>query len=140
MKSISELQNIRQSKNSELFEKVGLFFAFSNEQFAKNKTPLKEGDKYVSIGAGGYLPKSNIGDFRNGLKEIEKWYRGEIKQNKSEKDEIIYELYNHECFYTGDIATVVELFAGTYTEGQINEIFLKEKLKTKNQEEHAPFL
>ena len=129
MKTVAELNQERQNKNSELFKNVGLFFAFSNEQFEKNKTPLKEGEKYVAIGAGGYLPKGNVEAFTKGLKEIEKWYKGEIKKNKAEEAEIAYELHNHECFYTNDITVVCELFEGTYTKEQILKVYYKELKK-----------
>jgi len=129
MKTVAELKEERQEKNSELFNKVGLFWAFSNEQFEEGKTPLKEGDKYVSIGMGGYLPKSNVEAFTSGLEEIKKWYNEEIKKNKAEKAEIIYELNNHECFYTHDISGVVSMFAGTYTEEEIIAVFVKELKK-----------
>jgi uncharacterized membrane protein len=86
MKSIPELKKEKYDKLSELFEKVGLFFALSSEQFAKNKTFLKEGDKYVLVGgigyAGGYLPKSNSKEFRKGIKEINKWYKNASKERK----------------------------------------------------------
>jgi hypothetical protein len=129
MKTVSELHTERENKNSELFKKVGLFFAFSNQQFDENKTPLKEGEKYVHIGAGGYLPKGNVDEFLNGMEEINKWYKGEIKNNKAEEKEITYELHNHECFYTGDITDVVEMFEGTYTEEQIQKVYNKIRKK-----------
>jgi hypothetical protein len=132
MKSISELKEERQAKNSELFEKVGLFFAFSDEQFQKNKTPLKDGEKYVAIGAGGYLPKGNVDEFLKGMEEINDWYKGEIKSNKAENKEIVYELNNHECFYTNDLTSVYELFEGVYTKEQIKSAYIKEIRK-----EHA---
>jgi hypothetical protein len=126
MKSIPELKEKEQAKLSELFKKVGLFFAFSNEQFTENKTPLKEGEKYVSIGAGGYLPKGNIEEFEKGMKEIKKWHKEEVKKNKAEDKEIIYELNNHECFYTNDLTDVLSLFKGTYSEERIKKLFYKE--------------
>jgi len=129
MKSLKELKQQREQKHTELFHKVGLFWAFSNKQFQENKTPLKEGEKYVSIGAGGYLPKGNVDQFLKGMKDIKKWYNGEIKKNKSEEAEIIYELYNHECFYTNDISDVIEMFEGTYTKEQIIKVYYKEMKK-----------
>jgi hypothetical protein len=129
MKPVAELKEERQEKNSQLFNKVGLFWAFSDKQFEESKTPLKEGDKYVSIGMGGFLPKSNVEAFKSGLEEIQKWYNEEIKKNKAEKAEILYELYNHECFYTRDISDVVSMFAGIYTEEQIIKVFVKESKK-----------
>ena len=56
MKNYPEIRQVAEVKRTELYTNCGLFFAFSNEQFTENKTPLKEGEKYVSIGAGGYLP------------------------------------------------------------------------------------
>jgi hypothetical protein len=126
MKNIPELKQEREAKHSELFKKVGLFWAFSNEQFVENKTSLKEGEKYVSIGAGGYLPKGNVDEFIKGMDEISKWYKSEIKKNKAEEKEIAYELHNHECFYTNDISDVVEMFEGVYTEKQIRLVYYKE--------------
>lgn len=99
---IQELKKQQEEKHSALFKKVGLFWAFSNEQFAANKTPLREGEKYVSIGAGGYLPKGNMTEFEKGMKEINIWFKAEAKRIKFEH--IKYELFNHECFYTGDIS------------------------------------
>jgi len=129
MKSLEELKQQEKNKHTELFHKVGLFWAFSNQQFQENKTPLKEGEKYVSIGAGGYLPKGNVDQFLKGMEDIKKWYNGEIKKNKSEEAEIIYELYNHECFYTNDISDVIEMFEGTYTREQIIKAYYKEMKK-----------
>lgn len=129
MKNIPELKQEREAKHSELFKKVGLFWAFSNEQFIENKTPLREGEKYVSIGAGGYLPKGNVDEFTKGMDEISEWYKSEIKKNKAEEKEIAYELHNHECFYTNDISAVVEMFEGVYTEKQIRLIYYKEVQK-----------
>jgi hypothetical protein len=129
MKTVSELKEEREKRNSELFKKVGLFFAFSNSQFEENKTPLKEGEKYVSIGGGGYMPKGNIEIFENGLKEIKNWYNGEINKNKAQDKEIIHELYNHECFYTGDVSDVVEMFKDRYSSKRIVNLFIKERKK-----------
>jgi len=129
MKSIGELKKERQSKNTELFNKVGLFFAFSDKQFEEGKTTLKEGDKYVSIGGGGYLPKSNVDELLNGLEAIKSWYNSEVKKNKAEEKEIAYELNNHECFYTNDLSDVYQIFEGTYTKEQINKVFCREAKK-----------
>lgn len=126
MKTISEIKKIQELKHTELFNKVGLFWAFSNQQFEENKTPLKEGEKYVSIGAGGYIPKSNIDLFTQGMKDIKNWHREEVNKNKAEEKEIIYELYNHECFYINDCTEVIEIFTGIYTKDQILNTYKKE--------------
>ncbi|HEY5510605.1 MAG TPA: hypothetical protein VIK10_06215 [Prolixibacteraceae bacterium] len=123
MKNYQEIRKQAEEKRSELFKECRLFFAFSNSQFQENKTPLAEGEKYVSIGAGGYLPKSEVNNFSDGLSRIKKWESSEIKRAKLEETEILYELENHECFYTGEIEPVVELFAGKYTEAQIRKVY-----------------
>lgn len=103
-----ELKAQKEAKFSKLLEDCKVFWAFSNEQFAENKTELKEGDKYVSIGDSGYMPKSYVQLFLNGNKEITKWYKSEMKKSKDNADaEILYELNNHECFYVGHIDDVV---------------------------------
>lgn len=89
-----------QEKLTVLFNECGVFFAFSNEQFQENKTPLQDGEKYVSIGAGGYMPKSKVNDYISGSKLINKWEKAEIKKLKDGKElHILSELRNYECSY-----------------------------------------
>lgn len=97
------LKDIIQEKHDELFTACGVFWAFSNEQFDEGKKahPLKEGEKYVSIGMGGFLPKSNFQKLTEGLKELKEYGKQMRKQIKAE-EAILYELNNHEAFYTGD--------------------------------------
>lgn len=109
MKNHIELKKEKQTKFDNLLTDCKVFFAFSNEQFEKNKTELKEGEKYVSIGGGGYMPKSYVQTYLDGSKEIEKWYKKTIKEGKQQDAEILYELNNHECFYTGSIEDVLYL-------------------------------
>ena len=59
-----------------------MFFAFSNQQFDENKTELKDGDKYLSLGAGCYLPKSNYQIYVEGIKKINSEYKKEISKSK----------------------------------------------------------
>lgn len=127
-----EIKKEKEKLTSELFEKCGLFFAFSNEQFEKNKTPLKEGEKYVSIGSGGYIPKGNYDTFKEGMKTISKIGKKKVKENNLAETEILYELNNHECFYTGDYSDVVDMFKGTYTEEEIRDVYNKNREKFEN--------
>jgi len=121
-------QNIKkekEAKTSLLIKKCKMFFAFSNKQFEENKTELKEGEKYLSIGMGAYLPKGNLKIWEDGMEEINNWGRNEIKKKKLEEQEILYELRNHECFYTGEIDDVLDMFKGTYTDEQIRLVYRK---------------
>jgi hypothetical protein len=121
----TEITKEAQDKMTELHDRLGLFWAFSNEQFVKNKTPLKEGEKYVSIGMGGFLPKSNFDELMKGWKEIEAWKKQEVQKNKAEKEEtILYELNNYECFYTGDIADAMPVLKDLgFTVKEVKEVY-----------------
>ena len=125
--SYGDIKKEKERMTDELLKKCGVFFAFSNEQFLANKTPLKEGEKYVSIGGGGYMPKGNIDAFSEGMKSISKLGKNKVKENNLAETEILYELNNHECFYTGDYSDVVDMFKGTYTEEQIRDVYNKHR-------------
>lgn len=57
--TLQEVQRAKQIAIDELFDNLGVFFAFSNQQFEESKTPLAEGDKYVQFANGSFVPKSN---------------------------------------------------------------------------------
>ncbi|MCR9649553.1 hypothetical protein NB559_06720 [Vibrio parahaemolyticus] len=94
-----------QQPQTALFDELGAFFAFSNKQFDQAN---KKGIEYVSLGMGMIVPKNNAKQLVERLEVIQK--EG-IKQDIAEngKEAIIRrELFNHECFYTGDICDCVE--------------------------------
>ena len=121
MKYLSDYQENAQTR---LFNKTGAFFAFSNKQFDEAK---KEGIKYVSMGAGLICPEPYVKEMIETLDSI---YRGAIKKDLKEngKEAIIKrELYNYECFYTGNISTAVEnLDPYGFTEEEIRVIYNNE--------------
>jgi hypothetical protein len=134
MKTYREIRAKAQNKRSILFDKCRLFWAFSNQQFNENKTELKEGEKYVSIGAGGYLPKSEVKNLTKGLEIIRKWENSEIKKQKDGKNaHILYELNNHECFYTGSIESAEAVLP--YPRRDILKVYHKERMKHQAQED-----
>lgn len=130
MKTVNQIKDEKEQKVSELIKKCSMFFAFNNDQFNENKTPLQEGEKYVSFGAGAYLPKSQVDNFLNGSDNIDKWYKAEIKANKARKANIIYELSNHEAWYTMDIQDTLQALGEDYTEEEVKKVFWAER---KNQ-------
>lgn len=123
MKTIQELKKEKEQKVTALINESLMFFAFSNEQFAANKTPLQEGEKYVSIGAGGYMPKSKVSVYIDGIATIEKWYKAAVKANNARRDNIVYELNNHESYYTHDIEDALNALGGDYTSTEVTAVF-----------------
>lgn len=133
-KSYGSIKAEKKKKVDALITETKMFFAFSNEQFQKNKSPLKEGEKYVSLGAGAYMPKSNIELWKKGSDEIDKWYKSELKKAKQDEAAILYELRNHEAFYTGDIEDTCDALQTLYTKEEVEAVFRKHrKEEFKNQ-------
>ncbi|MCE7039189.1 hypothetical protein [Dyadobacter sp. CY312] len=102
MSAISVINEHKEQKVSALIAECGVFFAFSKKQFEENKTPLQDGEKYREVLGGGFVPSSKYERLRTGLDEIENWYNTTIKDGGLLDAQILYELCNHECFYTGE--------------------------------------
>jgi len=127
--NITDLKVEKQNKVDALITSCKVFFAFSNEQFTSNMPTLEEGDKIVSMGAGGYLPKSQVQNWIDGMDAIGKWYKGATKSIKLRKQNIAYELSNHEAYYTGDISDTLDALGEDYTRAEVLEVFYKERRK-----------
>lgn len=125
--NLAAIKEQKEAKVSQLITDCSMFFAFSNEQFHKNKTPLQEGEKYVSLGAGAYMPKGKVDTYLNGIKAINKWYKAAVKDNKLRKENIIYELNNHEAFYTYELEDTLAALGSDYTEQEVRQVFNAER-------------
>ena len=117
------LSNYMQEKQTELFNKTGTIFAFSQEQFNEK---AKKDIKYVNLGQGMLTPDENYIEV---IETLEKIYKDSIKQDLEEngKDKIILrELLNHEAFYVGSIEdTIHKLEDYPITEDEISFIYQK---------------
>lgn len=107
--------------------KTGIFWAFSNDQFDENKTHKDAPDnEYISIGAGGYIHKSNIDKYKYFINDIAPKLKADFVSKINIDDLISYELINHECYYTGDYSEVVDI-VHSYYDMPIDEIYNKVK-------------
>lgn len=133
MKNLQQIKSEKEASVSNLLESCGVFFAFSNEQFNEGKTPLQEGEKYVSMGAGGYMPKGKVDTYLKGIKEINKQFKKDIAESKELRyAHIAYELNNHEAYYTMDIENTLSALGEDYKAKEVQAVFNKESAKHIN--------
>jgi hypothetical protein len=123
---LHEIKKLHQEKMSQLMDECRVFWAFSTEQYQKNKTPLEEGEKYVRMDGGGFIPRNSVTKFTQGMKDLETWYKNTIKESKLRRQNIIYELGNHECWYTGDWTEAMGALGPDYTEEEVKKVFNEE--------------
>ena len=122
--TIHDLKREQAKKLDALFVECGVFWAFSDEQFAKNKTPLKDGEKYASMGAGGYLPKGNVRKVADGMERIRKEFNAAVNASRKQRRALIaYELNNHEAHYTGDISDTLEALGKGFTAKEVRKVY-----------------
>ncbi|AZS26288.1 hypothetical protein DYL72_15375 [Vibrio anguillarum] len=99
------LNSYAQEKQTALFNSMGAFFAFSNEQLNEKR---KEGVEYVNLGNGLIAPKENAQALYDGLCNIHKESVAEDLKENGKKAIIRRELFNYECFLVGNITDCVE--------------------------------
>lgn len=135
MNKYVELKNKLQKE----FDEFPFGFAFSQEQFEKMKEELgvKENNELISIGAGGYIRKSDekaLDDLING-KELR--MKEAIDQDKTGegfiKDMFLYELANHEYCITYELEDTLNALDLTY-EDVINDDRLRLGLELARNE------
>jgi hypothetical protein len=118
----------QQKDYDELLTNHKVFWAFNQSQLEEGKAKIGVLDNkdLTSIGGGGFLPKANADAFMADMAKLSKAHTKELREAKQAKEEaILYELNNHECWYSGSIDPVVELFAGVYTKDDIKKVYLK---------------
>ncbi len=132
MKNYNELKEERSEKYEELFSILGVFWAFSMEQFKEGQTknPLLPGEKYTNIGMGGFVRNSNTKKLNEKMDNINKWFLSEnkkLKEDKKAREKVILnELINHEAFYTGYVTDALEVLKPLgYTKKELFEVYKK---------------
>jgi len=121
------LRDIMEERQSELFTKQKVFFAFNDEQFKEgmSKHNLSKEIIIANMGAGMFCPKANAKTVHQQLDII---YKESIQEDmKQGKDKVILrELSNHECFVTGTIDDCVHKLSDyPITEEEIIKVYHK---------------
>lgn len=127
---------------TDLFERLDIFFAFSDKQFLEGleKTGRPKTD-YASLGMGMLCPKENVEEAIHGLKQIVvRGIKQDIEENGLEAI-IDRELANHEAWYTGEIDSTVDALED-YPEISVEMIQKRHALKyydpeTNENKDHA---
>ena len=113
---------------TEIFNKTGSFFAFSDAQFEKNKNPELPHTEYYAMGSGLYCPKKNIDIFHSQYDQLIAENKKKVLGIYTKEQIILEELLNHECFYTGDYSDILEIMEGyDITEEEVKAVFKKHR-------------
>jgi hypothetical protein len=127
-----ELKAEYKLKLDKLLESSEVFWAFNESQLQEGITKhnISKDNKLVRIGAGGFLPSKNFEKFNNGMKELTAWEKEEKRKMKEDKKQLVtavlYELNNHECFYTGELDDVYSIFPDVPRQ-EITKIYLNNR-------------
>lgn len=120
------LQDYMTEAQNELFEKQGVFFAFSNEQFKKGceKIKRKPDERITDFGSGMFGLSKNADEIIAGLDKIyTEAIQKDIEENGLNKI-IRRELSNHEAYYTRDLTDTIEKLSDyPVTADEINKVF-----------------
>ena len=139
MTKIKTLDGIRQAKqeysnlyNNKIAE-IGVFFAFDEKQFNENKTPKNAKDnEFISLGAGGYIWKGNLQKLQEYNAHGHQKEKQDFLKRINKKAFILYELLNHEAFYTYELDDTLDTLKDYYTditEDEISKVFRKHARK-----------
>jgi len=115
------LNNYIQKAQSALFDEMGVFFAFGDEQFNKSK---KEGVTYTSLGMGIFCPIDNAKLFIEKHRNIvSEGMKADLAENG--KEAIIKRaLRNYESYYTGCIEDATEsVLEYGFTEEDVYQVY-----------------
>lgn len=125
---IQEMKSDRQQKEASLITSLGIFFAFSKEQFNES---IVDGVKYVDARCGMFIPVDNVKTYIRESQNISKYFTEQFKKIVPIEDYILCELWNHEAFYTYSMEDTFNAVKNVYPEctiEQVKEVFNEEKM------------
>jgi len=103
--NIREIKQKYDAERSQVFDKYGVFFAFSDKQFLEKRKP----DVAYMIHNGMVCPKENFAAVAEELGDIVERQTAELLQHR--KELIHYELANYECQIVMDMREAVDVLA-----------------------------
>jgi len=139
MKTYQEIKSTYEKTANQLITDYDVFFAFSDEQLEKGmaKIGIKNQTELTSIGMGGFIPKTKVDTYLRATDEAYNSYKKELKQAKEVKEQaILYELNNHECFYSEELDPVIDFFKDIYTKKEIIAVYKKNYAKEQPFNNH----
>lgn len=127
----------RHQKESDDFK--GIFFAYSNIQFAEGMVkvglnPKRDINEIYSLGAGGYILKSRSSALHDMMTRHSKEHTQRNKDEKFLVNSIAYELANHEYCITGDITEALEALG--LEQSELDPKVLKKAIDKHNEKSY----
>lgn len=124
-KTIHELNKEHQDRTSKILDDLGIFFAFSDEQFEEK---AQEGVAYVYGQHGEIIPEQNVKEYYIRMKEAQDIRKKAYAHNVDMDDCIRYELSSHEAWYTYSIEDAMGAVKSSFpdvTEDDMWRVFKK---------------
>lgn len=120
MKTISQINREYRDKQTEMFNRYGVIFAFSDKQFEQQR---KQGMEYISAGCGMLVPQDNEDLVFAELEALRQRKGEEMRSNVPREQYIFDALNNYECFWTGDVDNALEDALNYYPDCSYDEVF-----------------
>ena len=111
------------------FNAFPIGFAFSNQQFEDEMKRLnvKSPKELCSIGAGGFIRKSDKKEYLDLIKWMKQEEEKFLKSEENILDAIIYEMGNHEYQFSYDDEEIQELFDIDWNDERNKKLYKKAK-------------
>ena len=111
---MSKYSTFKKSKQQKVDE-FPMMFAFSQEQFEEGKARLGVTDnkELLSIGAGGFIRKSDREEFDNLFIQLDKELAENLNDDEFLYEAFLYELANHEYCYSWDLTDSLDVLGLT---------------------------
>jgi len=91
--------------------------------FQQAKIGLPEGGTLVDIGMGGFMPRQNVDIYFKGMEAIHAAFKEAMKDATARRSHILYELNNHEAYYTRDITSTLDALGDDFTRDEVLQAF-----------------